>query len=68
MGTLVLHFTHVKRTGNKVADVLANKGVRKNNPFHAEVINDKKEWHTIWRRCEELAEEDVGRMEGDHPR
>ena len=64
MGTPALQFSHVKIMGNKVAGILANEGVDKNNSFHAEGINEKKE-HTIWRCFKELAEEDVGRMDGD---
>ena len=58
MGNLVIQFLHVKITSNRVVDVLANEGVCNLISFHAEGINNNKDG-MIWKRCEEMVEDDV---------
>ena len=61
-----LFFSHVKWIGNKVADALANEGVSKVISFHAEENNDKRDG-SLWRICEALAVNDIGRTHRGHP-
>ena len=61
-----LIFLHVKQIGNRVADALANEGVGKVISFHAEENNDKRDG-SLWRRCEALTVDDIGRTDGVHP-
>ena len=46
---------------------LANERVGRNNSFHAEKNNDKKDC-MLSRRCEELAEKELVNMACNHPR
>ena len=39
--TPALSFSHIKRSGNKVADILANEGVGKACSFHVEISSKK---------------------------
>ena len=61
-----LRFSHVKQTGNRSTDALANKGFGKVSSFHAEETDDKKDG-PLWRKCEALAVDDVGKIDIGQP-
>ena len=59
-GLSAILFSHVRRSGNKVADALENEGVENHSSFHAEELDDNGNIHVIWEWCGKLVKEDMG--------
>ena len=64
--TPALGFSHIKRSGNKVADILVNEGVGKASSFHAEGHVAKMD-NRLWEKCKKVAAGKDGGANPDHP-
>ena len=59
-------FSHIKRSRNKVADILANEGVGKASSFHVEFHAAKMD-NRLWEKCEKVAASKYGGANPNHP-